>query len=72
MNADSILKEMELAAWELAEAEAAERRAHQLRKSASKRIASFHANFKAALETARSKPTHIKPSAVAIRLQYSR
>lgn len=72
MDADLILKDMELAAWELAEAESAERRAHKLRISASKRIAAFHANFKAALETARAKPTHIKPTAVAIGLRYSR
>lgn len=49
MNPEAILHEMELAAWKMAEAESAERRAHQLRLSASKRISSFHAEFKAAL-----------------------
>lgn len=78
MNAEAILKEMELAAWELAEAETAERRAHQLRTSASRRIASFHADFKTALTNARTPKLNQPPSrqtlktAVAIGLRYSR
>ena len=67
-----ILKEMELAVYELAEAETAERRAHQLRTSASKRIASFHAEFKTAVGIARKPKVTAKPTAVAIGLRYSR
>jgi hypothetical protein len=39
MNADMILREMEIAAYEMAEAETHERQAHKLRLSATKRIA---------------------------------
>ena len=76
MNPTEILREMELATYELAET--AERRAHQLRTSAAKRIASFHADFKAAVAAATSPKVAAdsirpaKPTTVKIGLRYSR
>jgi len=44
-----MLREMELAAYEMAEAETCERRAHKLRMAATKKIASVHAEMQLAL-----------------------
>ena len=49
MRADIMLREMELAAYEMAEAETCERRAHKLRMAATKKIASVHAEMQLAL-----------------------
>jgi len=49
MNADLMLREMEIAAYEMAEAETSERRAQKLRLSATKRIASIHAEMQLAV-----------------------
>lgn len=49
MNAEIIIREMELAAYEMAEAETCERRAQKLRLSATKRIASVHAEMQLAV-----------------------
>jgi hypothetical protein len=49
MNADILLREMELAAYEMAEAETCERRAQKLRLSATKRIASVHSEMQLAV-----------------------
>jgi hypothetical protein len=49
MNADIMLREMELAAYEMAEAETCERRAHKLRLNATKRIASVHLEMQIAV-----------------------
>lgn len=45
MNAHTITTELELAAYELAEAEQHERTAQRLRNKAAKRIAALHANI---------------------------
>jgi len=50
MNAEIIIREMELAAYEMAEAETCERRAHKLRLDATKRIAAVHKEMTLALE----------------------
>jgi hypothetical protein len=50
MNAEIIIRKMELAAYEMAEAEACERRAHKLRLDATKRIAAVHKEMTLALE----------------------
>lgn len=50
MNADIMLREMELAAYEMAEAETCERRAHKLRMDATKRIASVHLEMQLAVK----------------------
>jgi hypothetical protein len=49
MNAESLLREMELASYEMAEAETSERRAQKLRLSATKRIASVYAEMQLAV-----------------------
>jgi hypothetical protein len=49
MNAEILLREMELAAYEMAEAETCERRAQKLRLSATKRIASVYAEMQLAV-----------------------
>jgi hypothetical protein len=49
MNAELLLREMEIAAYEMAEAETCERRAQKLRLSATKRIASIHAEMQLAV-----------------------
>lgn len=66
MNAENVLKEMELAAYELAAAETAERHARKLRRSAATRIAAFHAEFKAALSTARKPKLQTLPHRPAL------
>ena len=53
MNAEIIIREMELAAYEMAEAETCERRAHKLRLDATKRIASVRQEMILALEDVR-------------------
>jgi hypothetical protein len=55
MNADVMLREMELAAYEMAEAETCERRAHKLRMDATKRIASVHLDMQLALNEFRNR-----------------
>lgn len=55
MNAEIIIREMELAAYEMAEAETCERRAHKLRLDATKRIASVRQNMILALEDAKAR-----------------
>jgi len=50
MNANIMLREMQLAAYEMAEAETSERRAHKLRLTATKRIASVHAEMQIAVD----------------------
>jgi hypothetical protein len=55
MRADIILREMELAAYEMAEAETCERRAHKLRMDATKRIASVHLEMQLALNEFRNR-----------------
>jgi hypothetical protein len=55
MNADLMLREMELAAYEMAEAETCERRAHKLRMDATKRIASVHLDMQLALNEFRNR-----------------
>jgi hypothetical protein len=55
MNAELIIREMELAAYEMAEAETCERRAHKLRLSATKRIASVRQDIILALEDAKAR-----------------
>lgn len=57
MNAELACKELELAVYELAEAETAERRARQLRSQAARRISAFHAELKSAIITAQTKRT---------------
>ena len=52
MNTPAALSELELATWELAEAEAHERMAKALRIKAGKRFAAVHLELKAALEVA--------------------
>jgi hypothetical protein len=55
MNAEIMLREMELAAYEMAEAETCERRAHKLRMDATKRIASVHLEMQLALNEFRNR-----------------
>jgi|694.fasta_scaffold09371_18 hypothetical protein len=55
MNAELIIREMELAAYEMAEAETSERRAHKLRLDATKRIASVRQDMILALEDAKAR-----------------
>ena len=55
MNAEIIIREMELAAYEMAEAETCERRAHKLRLDATKRIAAVHKEMTLALEDAKAR-----------------
>ena len=50
MNANIMLREMQLAAYEMAEAETSEKRAHKLRLSATKRIASVHLEMQIAVD----------------------
>jgi hypothetical protein len=56
MNAELIIREMELAAYEMAEAETCERRAHKLRLSATKRIASVHMEMQLAVNEVKTRP----------------
>ena len=55
MNAEIIIREMELAAYEMAEAETCERRAHKLRLDATKRISAVHKEMTLALEDAKAR-----------------
>lgn len=48
MNAEEVLRELELAAWESAEAESHERAAKALRLKSTKRISSVHQQIKEA------------------------
>ena len=50
MNANIMLREMQLAAYEMAEAETSEKRAHKLRLTATKRIASVHLEMQIAVD----------------------
>jgi hypothetical protein len=61
MNADILLREMELAAYEMAEAETCERRAHELRIKATKRIASVHAEMQIAVNEFKDRINAQKP-----------
>jgi hypothetical protein len=56
MNAELIIREMELAAYEMAEAETSERRAQKLRLSATKRIASVHMEMQLAVNEFKTRP----------------
>jgi hypothetical protein len=51
MNAQAAIKELELAAWEAAEAESHERAARALRLKSARRVAAVHAHLKDALAT---------------------
>lgn len=53
MNAEYLLKELELAAWEQSEAETHERAAKKLRMDATRRMAVCHIEIKLALEKAK-------------------
>lgn len=53
MNTDAALRELELAAWEQAEAESHERAAKSLRIKAAKRVAAVHSEMKSAMQAAR-------------------
>jgi hypothetical protein len=55
MNAENTIREMELAAYEMAEAETHERQAQKLRLNASKRIASVHLEMQIALGEAKNR-----------------
>lgn len=55
MNALTIQKELELAAWELAEAETLERQAKAKRTAAAKRIAASHLEIEIAINEAKNK-----------------
>jgi hypothetical protein len=55
MNAPELQKELELAAWEMAEAEGYERQAKALRTKAIKRIAAAHCEIEIAIIQAKSK-----------------
>jgi hypothetical protein len=55
MNADIMLREMELAAYEMAEAETCEKRAHKLRMDATKRIASVYLEMQIAVTDFKSR-----------------
>ncbi len=55
MNAESLQKELELAAWEMAEAEGLERQAKAYRTKAIKRIAAAHCEIELAIIAAKSK-----------------
>jgi hypothetical protein len=61
MNAEIMLREMELAAYEMAEAETCERRAHKLRMAATKKIASVHAEMQLALNEFKDRINAQKP-----------
>lgn len=52
MDSKHVMRELELAAWEMAEAESHERAAHALRIKAMKRTSAVHAELKAATTTA--------------------
>lgn len=52
MNAEEIGKELDMAAWEMAEAEGHERMAHKLRMQSVKRHAFISAEIKAAIAKA--------------------
>ena len=55
MNALTIQKELELAAWELAEAETFERQAKAKRTAAAKRIAAAHLEIEIAINDAKTR-----------------
>lgn len=61
MNADIMLREMELAAYEMAEAETCERRAHKLRLDATKRIASVYLEMQLAVTDFKNRINAQKP-----------
>jgi hypothetical protein len=53
MNAENITRELELAAWEMAEATTREKAAASLRASSAKRIAAVHLEIAAAIRAAK-------------------
>jgi hypothetical protein len=55
MNALNLQRELELAAWEMAESERHEKTAKALRLSASKRIAASHLELEIAIKEAQSR-----------------
>jgi hypothetical protein len=55
MDVNTILNELEIATWELAEAESREKAAAILRRKSAARLASIHLELKAALEQAQNK-----------------
>ena len=55
MNVNTILNELEMASWELAEAESREKAAVILRRKSAARLASIHLELKTALEQAQNK-----------------
>jgi len=61
MNADILLRKIELAVYEMAEAETCERRAHKLRMDATKRIASVHAEMQIAVNEFKDRINAQKP-----------
>lgn len=62
MTAQNITRELELATWEMAEAEACERKAHKLRYEASRRIASVHREMIDAMEENKSRKKPVAKS----------
>jgi hypothetical protein len=54
MNVKTILNELEIATWELAEAESREKAAVILRRKSAARLASIHLELKTALEQAQN------------------
>lgn len=62
MNALRIMRELELAAFELAEAESHERAARALRIKATKRTSAVHAELKTAVEAVMTRPAATKRS----------
>jgi hypothetical protein len=54
MNVKTILNELEIATWELAEAESREKAAVILRRKSAARLASVHLELKTALEQAQN------------------
>ncbi len=63
MNALRIMRELELAAFELAEAESHERAAKALRVKATKRTSAVHAEIAAAVKAAVGLPPGATPTA---------
>jgi hypothetical protein len=58
MNTPAAIREMDLAAWEYAEADTHERAARALRLKATKRISAVHLELKTALAAARTHSTN--------------
>ena len=55
MNAETIIQEIELATWAMAEAESLEKRAHKLRVDATRTLAKVRLEMVDALEEAKQK-----------------